>query len=168
MFSKLKEIIEYIFQRLVSYRQPNSSNNNNQSHGINSVNTSKACPTCNKPHGPTCYVEHPEQAPKQKQAYFRKLKEQLQTKGQTRDQQTTSPQVGFISSVAISDETIYLDSGTEAHIIKDRYRFTEFKPHYRIFQTANGTTLTAKGIGSIQIYSPDLVTINNVFYCPES
>ena len=51
-----------------------------QSHGVNSLDTSKPCTICNKPHRPTCYVEHPERAPKAKQAYFKKLKEQLQSK----------------------------------------------------------------------------------------
>lgn len=54
------------------------------------------------------------------------------------------------------------------HITKDKHRLTELKPCHRIFETANGTTLTAQGVGSIQVYSPDPVIDHNVYYCPKS
>ena len=46
--------------------------------------------------------------------------------------------------------------------------FNKMEPLYKEFTTTNGSKLIARGKGEITIYSPNLVTIENVYYCPDS
>ena len=64
--------------------------------------------------------------------------------------------------------SIYLDTCTVSHVVKDRNLFIKLDPIKYTFSTANGTHLQAIGKGTIAIYSPNRVFIHNVYYCPRA
>src|SRR6266480_3324862 len=160
------ELKQHIFDKLFAFRNPHGSKSN-----VNAINkpsnNSKECKTCSKSHGPTCYVENPEKAPKAKQEYFRKLKEKLLSDKKTDEEEPKK--LGYISSINQSDpDDLILDSGSPCHIIKDQHLFIKLQPFHRKFETANGTPIEAIGISEIQIHSPTAVNISNAYYCPEA
>ncbi len=69
------ELKQHIFDKLFAFWNPHGSKSN-----VNAINkpsnNSKEYKTCGKSHGPTCYVENPEKAPRHRE-YYRKLRDQL-------------------------------------------------------------------------------------------
>ncbi len=86
--------------------------------GLLGLHNSKDCKTCNRTHGPTCWVENPEKAPKEKQQHYRKLKEKLLSDKQTENEKEAEDKpknLGFISFINQPDtDDFCLDSGTLA------------------------------------------------------
>ena len=161
------ELEQHIFDKLFAFRNPHGSKSN--VNAINKpLNNSKDCKTCKRPHrNGTCWIEHPEKAPKGKQEQYRKLKEKLLSDDKNEKEEEPN-KLGYISSINETDmNDLCLDSGSPCHIIKDRHLFTKLQPFHRKFETANGTPLKAQGIGEIQINSPKATNITNAYYCPE-
>ena len=99
-FDSSEAILEYSFQRLISYRRLNSNSNNsnnNNNSGINSVKKD-LCSYCQKTHGPICFIQYPDKAPQQYQARYKKLSKEHEDK-----KKASSPNselsVGFVSSI---------------------------------------------------------------------
>jgi hypothetical protein len=164
------ELEQHIFDKLFAFRNPRGRPNVNAVNNQPS-NNGQECKICKHIHGPTCWVEYPEKAPRGKQQHYRKLHEQyLSEKKKNEKGEKEGPKdVGSISYINQSNtDDLCLDSGSPCHIIKDRHLFIELQPSHRKFSVANGTPLEAHGFGKIQIRSPGIVTISNAYYCPNA
>jgi hypothetical protein len=178
--SNPKDILDYIFQRLFSFRLPKGRKDPVKAPQVNSSNTSASlpCSACNRPHGPICFVLDPSKAPRRTQSHFKSLhqaykagKAKKDNKKETEDaEKTESGQLGLVQSVQSnqSQPAIWFDSGADDSICPDRSLFVELEPCYRRFNTASGSPLIAKGKGVILLYSPSAQSIRNVYYCPEA
>ena len=62
-------------------------------------------------------MQHLEKAPKSKQDYFKKL--QKKQASQNTSLEHSSPQVGFIGYITLSDNMIYLDTYATSHIVNN-------------------------------------------------
>jgi hypothetical protein len=167
------ELEQHIFDKLFAFRNPHGSRPN-----VNAVNNkpfsgNKNCKICDKPHGLIYYVEHPEKALKRSQEHYRKLNKKLllekQKDAKEKEKEEEPKKLGYISFINEPDTgDLCLDSGSPCHIIKDKHLFIELKPFHRKFAAANGTSLEAQGIGTIQIHSPKAIDIANAYYCPDA
>ncbi len=95
------ELKQHIFDKLFAFRNPHGSRSNSNINAVNNkpFNGRKDCKTCNRSHGPTCWVEHPEMAPKEKQKQYRELqKKLLSDKEKTnKDEKEDEPKkIGFV------------------------------------------------------------------------
>src|SRR6266480_7996995 len=122
------ELEQHIFDKLFAFRNPHGSKSN--VNAINKpLNNSKECKTCNKSHGPICYVKNLDKAPRLSRQYYRKLRDQLlsekkKTEKDENEKEEEHKKIGYISSINETDmDDLCLDSGSPYHIIKDRHLF---------------------------------------------
>ena len=168
-----KDILDYIFQRLFSFRLPKGRKESAKTPQINA--SSSTCPTCSKTHGPVCFVLDPSKAPRRQQSHYKTLNKAYKADSvkESKDpekKETKDGSVGYVQ--AVQDDqgqpAIWFDSGADDSICPDRSLFVELEPCRRRFHTANGSPLIATGKGIILLHSPHAQRVNNVYYCPEA
>lgn len=170
-----KDILDYVYQRLFSFRLPKGRKDSAKAPQVNASNSSP-CPVCTKTHGPTCFVLDPTKAPRRQQSHYKGLNRAYkagsakETKETKETETKEDGQVGYIQAIQDyqGESNIWLDSGADDSVCPDRSLFVELQPCYRRFNAANGSPLIARGKGVILLYSPHAQRVGNVYYCPEA